>query len=432
MSPDALSVAAPDISIELEAQQSDLPVGWAWAQLGEIVIHRNEKVQPDRSSALPFIGMDDVPPGSLRATSHGWFRDMKSAANAVGPGEILYGRLRPYLNKVALAEASAAVSGEFIVLQPRASIAARYAQFALHSRKFVNFATRGTSGERPRIDFDKISKFNVPIPPVAEQRRIVARIDELFAEIAEGEAALNGARQGLDTWRRALLKAAVTGELTRDWREANRPAETGADLLERILHRRRADWEKRQACKRSEMGRLTARYPAPDAPSAPASWELPKTWAWASSDQITRGDRPSSYGVLQPGVDVPGGIPLVRVGDIHDGRVEVRGLKRIASAIAAEYSRTQLSGGELLITLVGAIGRTAVVPPELSGANTARAVGVIPLSGPVNAAWVELWFRSPSKQIEMVGKAHEVARKDTQFRRCSRRRYRYPSQSGTG
>jgi type I restriction enzyme S subunit len=89
----------------------------------------------------------------------------------------------------------------------------------------------------------------------------------------------------------------------------------------------------------------------------------------------------------------------------------VHGLKRIAPAIAAEYSRTQLSGGELLITLVGAIGRTAVAPPELFGANTARAVGVIPLSGPVNAAWVELWFRSPSKQIEMVGKAHEVARK---------------------
>ena len=57
----------------------------------------------------------------------------------------------------------------------------------------------------------------------------MARIDELFAEIAEGEAALQGARQGLETWRRALLKAAVTGELTRDWREANRPAETGAD-----------------------------------------------------------------------------------------------------------------------------------------------------------------------------------------------------------
>ena len=60
----------------------------------------------------------------------------------------------------------------------------------------------------------------------------MARIDELFAEIAEGEAALERARQGLDTWRRALLKAAVTGELTRDWREANRPAETGSRPVE--------------------------------------------------------------------------------------------------------------------------------------------------------------------------------------------------------
>ena len=68
----------------------------------------------------------------------------------------------------------------------------------------------------------------------------MARIDELFAEIAEGEAALERARQGLDTWRRALLKAAVTGELTRDWREANRPAETGADLLARIRAEREA------------------------------------------------------------------------------------------------------------------------------------------------------------------------------------------------
>jgi type I restriction enzyme S subunit len=86
-------------------------------------------------------------------------------------------------------------------------------------------------------------------------------------------------------------------------------------------------------------------------------------------------------------------------------------LKCNSPVIAEEYSRTQLSGGELLMTLVGAIGRTAVAPPEFAGANTARAVGVAPLSDLVNADWVELWFRSPAKQIEMVGKAHEVARK---------------------
>jgi hypothetical protein len=88
---------------------------------------------------------------------------------------------------------------------------------------------------------------------------------------------------------------------------------------------------------------------------------------------------------------------------------------RIAVTVDMIATGTDVKPLEVLIflrdALVGAIGRTAVAPPELAGANTARAVGVVPLSDLVNAHWVELWLRSPAKQIEMVGKAHEVARK---------------------
>jgi type I restriction enzyme S subunit len=86
-------------------------------------------------------------------------------------------------------------------------------------------------------------------------------------------------------------------------------------------------------------------------------------------------------------------------------------MKRIAPAIAAQYPRTKLHGGELAITLVGAIGRTAVIPDSLAGGNTARAVGIIPLTKLVNPHWVEIWFRNPAKVAEMTGKSHEVARK---------------------
>jgi type I restriction enzyme, S subunit len=58
-----------------------------------------------------------------------------------------------------------------------------------------------------------LERIPIPLAPIREQRRIVAQIEELFAEIDEGEAALKRARQGLDTWRRAILKEAVTGEL---------------------------------------------------------------------------------------------------------------------------------------------------------------------------------------------------------------------------
>jgi type I restriction enzyme, S subunit len=174
-----------------------LPDGWTWATLGEIVRVRGEKLKPDASSELPFIGMDDVPPDSLRATSRGAFRDMKSAANLAQPGDILYGRLRPYLNKVALAEVTAATSSEFIILRACHGVDVRYVQFVLHSKRFVNCATRDTSGDRPRIDFSKIANFEIPVPPTTEQHRIVACINELFAEIAEGEAAQERARSGL-------------------------------------------------------------------------------------------------------------------------------------------------------------------------------------------------------------------------------------------
>jgi type I restriction enzyme S subunit len=61
--------------------------------------------------------------------------------------------------------------------------------------------------------------------------------------------------------------------------------------------------------------------------------------------------------------------------------------------------------------LVGAIGRTAVIPDSLAGSNTARAVGIMPMTKLVDPHWVEIWFRNPRKIAEMTSKSHEVARK---------------------
>ena len=132
---------------------------------------------------------------------------------------------------------------------------------------------------------------------------------------------------------------------------------------------------------------------------------------WASVEQLNLANRPCAYGVLQPGEDFSDGVLFVRVGDIDHGRVDLTALRRISPKIAAQYPRTKLAGGEFLITLVGAIGRTAVAPDVLAGANVARAVGVVPLSAYIDAHWVEIWFRNPAKVAEMTSKSHEVARK---------------------
>jgi type I restriction enzyme S subunit len=248
----------------------ELPEGWVWATLRDLASLRGEKAPPNSASEFPFVGMDDVPANSLRIQTIGEFRSMKSAGNKFYSNDLLYGRLRPYLNKVVVADFEGVASGEFIVMCAPDGIEPRYLQLFMHGRRFVNLATADTSGDRPRIDFDKIAEIEIPLAPTTEQRRIVTRVDELFTEIADGEALLARARDDLDTWRRALLKATVTGELTREWREQNATTESGSDALAEARLER--DHEVARA-----KGRRLNLIPPSDEIKLPT---IPNNWAW--------------------------------------------------------------------------------------------------------------------------------------------------------
>jgi type I restriction enzyme S subunit len=163
------------------------------------------------------------------------------AKQLINEGDTLYSCVRVYLKNIGFvthAYDSAVASTAYCILRPRDQIEPRYLFWFVNWQKFTSWAIPLQRGNSPPAVVDSdVKGLPFPLSPLPEQRRIVARIDELFAEIAEGEAALERARSGLDTWRRALLKAAVTGELTREWREANRLRETGGDLLNRLrLH----------------------------------------------------------------------------------------------------------------------------------------------------------------------------------------------------
>lgn len=132
--------------------------------------------------------MDDIEPEGTSIVRTRPFGSMKSAGNRFFPGDVLYGRLRPYLNKTALPTSDGACSGELLVVRPSIAVNSRYLQLFMHARRFVNTAMSTVSGDRPRIDFTIIAEFDFPLAPLAEQRRIVARVDALFAEIADGEA----------------------------------------------------------------------------------------------------------------------------------------------------------------------------------------------------------------------------------------------------
>jgi type I restriction enzyme S subunit len=273
----------------------------------------------------------------------------------------------------------------------------------MHTGKFQKIARWTTN--IAHLGAQRFSEMPFPLPPLPEQRRIVAEIEKQFTRLEAGVAALRRVQVSLKHYRAAVLKAACEGRLVPTEAELAKTGkrksafETGGALLARILTERRRDWKGR------------SKYKEPATPDGTRLPLLPDGWTWATAQQLNLSNRPCAYGVLQPGEHLPDGVPLVRVGDIGDGKVDLSTLKRISPKIAAQYPRTRLHGGELAITLVGAIGRTAVIPESLAGGNTARAVGIIPLTREANAHWVEIWFRNPAKTAEMDSKSHEVARK---------------------
>lgn len=119
-------------------------------------------------------------------------------------------------------------------------------------------------------------------------------------------------------------------------------------------------------------------------------------WETVPLEQLVAPGRGISYGIVQPGSPTADGVPIVRVNDVRNGRISTASPMRVTSQIEAAYSRTRLEGGELLLTLVGTVGETAVVPASLRGWNTARAVGVIPVRDEIGAYWVQLALRSPA------------------------------------
>ena len=142
----------------------------------------------------------------------------------------------------------------------------------------------------------KLKMLKLYIAPAAEQTRIVEKLEELLSDLDAGVAELKAAQKKLGQYRQSLLKAAVEGALTADWRKSQisqktKPAESGAQLLKRILHQRRTRWEAKQLAKFKEQGKTPAKgwqskYAEPVTPETAGLPELPKGWVWASIDQI--------------------------------------------------------------------------------------------------------------------------------------------------
>ena len=119
---------------------------------------------------------------------------------------------------------------------------------------------------------------------------------------------------------------------------------------------------------------------------------------------------------MQPGKPVEQGIPILRVNNFGAGGLNTADVMRVDKGIEAQYVRSRLQGGELLITLVGSVGQSAIAPEALRGWNVARAVGVVPIKDEMIARWVKLVFTSAQAQEFFAQRANTTVQTTVNLR----------------
>ena len=387
-----------------------LPKGWRWERLGSYVSSGGTSVTPSRTPAADFQ-LFSVPafptgrPESIKGEAIG------SSKQSVEINDVLLCKINPRINRVWRVT-------DFGIGTPIAST--EWIRFASHSdvepdflrlflmrdevREYLAANASGVGGSLMRVRPSTVSPIAFPLPNLEVQRGIVARIDELFTDLDDGEAALARARADLGTWRKALLKAAVTGELTADWRAANPPTETGADLLARILSERRKRWV-------AEHRNDGKRYTEPFAMQALKLPLIPSDWTWASVDQlsirVTKGSSPSWQGFDYK----PEGILFIRSQNVGWGSLRLDERVFLDASFNQIESKAVVLEDDVLLNIVGAsIGRVCRADNRLGGANTNQAVaGIRPVFAYLSL-YLVTYLLSPLGQQNIVSSVVETAR----------------------
>ena len=229
------------------------------------------------------------------------------------------------------------------------------------------------------LTHSRFAALKVVVAPLNEQRRIVAKIEELFSELDKGVESLKTARAQLNVYRQAVLKHAFEGKLTAQWRVARVDEGCAASTFSSNEYGE------------EEMVRL------------------PDGWNYVRLSQFTQPDRPITYGVIKLGAHVKDGIPTLRSSDVRKLRVDLDSVKRISPEIAVQFQRTFLKGGEVLITVRGTLGGVAVVTDKQSGWNISREVAMIAPTDDLEPHYLQYYLASPQTEAWLKSRLRGVA-----------------------
>ena len=166
-----------------------LPEEWAVVKLGQVVTVSTKVVNPSTVGAKRYVGLEHIQSGSVRLRHWGKADDVRSLKTRFQQGDVLYGKLRPYLDKAVLAEWEGVCSTDILVLKAQESLLSEFLVFLVHTPQFIEYAVSTMTGvNHPRTSWKALRTFALPLPPIGEQRAIayVLRTVQRAKEATEG------------------------------------------------------------------------------------------------------------------------------------------------------------------------------------------------------------------------------------------------------
>ncbi|WP_266159725.1 restriction endonuclease subunit S [Dyella silvatica] len=410
-----------------------IPKSWELVELADVcskITDGTHKTPDYQQSGVRFISIKNIKPfepvnwdAYERFISEAEHRELIKRCKPEY-GDILFPRIGTlgYAKRVDFHEEVSIFVGLGLAKPIREAVLPQYLEYWLNHPTIDKLSRELANGSgRLTLPLEESKKLPVPMAPLAEQTRIVEKLDEILSDLDAGVTELKAAQRKLAQYRQSILKAAVEGALTADWRVARARSgelrETGADLLQRILTERRDRWEAKQLAKYAEQRKTLpkgwqAKYLEPTEPSYENHLSLPPSWASATVDQISIAQK---YGSSSKTNEDAGGVPVLRMGNIQEGRLDLNKLKYLPKD-HQEFPDLLLEDGDLLFNRTNSpelVGKTAVYRSEIAPCSYASyliAVKLTPsffpefLSAFINSVYGRAWIKGVVTQ--QVGQAN--------------------------
>lgn len=341
-----------------EEKPFDIPESWKWVYVGNVFLHNTGKAQ-NSSGASDGIIRKFITTSNLYWNSFDFskvkempFTEQELKKCTVQKGDLLVceggdcGRsaIWTYNEEVC-------IQNHVHRLRPYKKISVEYFYYLFYLYKFTG-KLRGRGVGIQGLSSEAIHKVICPLPPLAEQKRIVAKIEELLPYIDRYEQAWNrledfNKRFPMDM-QKSLLQWAIQGKLVEQ-----RPEEGTAEELYTQIQT-----EKRQLIK---AGKLKKEKPLPEITEDEVPFDIPESWKWVRLSQISileNGDRSSKYPVERDYVDF--GIPFFGAKDMNGSAMSFENVRYISEEKFSELGNGKLENKDFVCLLRGSVGKCAV------------------------------------------------------------------------